>query len=43
MGGTGMESHFFVNTIADICLLLDEKEGSYRRVLSNSKMLSLSI
>ena len=43
MGGTGMESHFFVNTIADICLLLDEKEGSYRRVLSNSKMLSCDV
>ena len=43
MGSTGMESHFFVNTIADICLLLDEKEGSYRRVLSNSKMLSCDV
>ena len=43
MGGTGMGSHFFVNTIADICLLLDEKEGSYRRVLSNSKMLSCDV
>ena len=43
MGSTGMESHFFVNTIADICLLLDEKEGRYRRVLSNSKMLSCDV
>lgn len=43
MGSTGMESHFFVNTIADICLLLDEKEGSYRSVLSNSKMLSCDV
>ena len=43
MGSTGMESHFFVNTIADICLLLDEKEGSYRRVLSKAKMLSCDV
>lgn len=43
MGSTGMESRFFVNTIADICLLLDEKEGSYRRVLSKAKMLSCDV
>ena len=43
MGSTGMESHFFVNTIADICLLLDEKEGSYRKVLSKAKMLSCDV
>ncbi len=43
MGSTGMESQFFVNTIADICLLLDEKEGSYRRVLSKAKMLSCDV
>ena len=43
MGSTGMESHFFVNTVADICLLLDEKEGSYRRVLSKAKMLSCDV
>ena len=43
MGSTGMESHFFVNTIADICLLLDEKEGSCRKVLSKAKMLSCDV
>ncbi len=43
MGSTGMDSHFFVNTVADICLLLDEKEGIYRKVLSNSKMLSCDV
>ena len=43
MGSTGMDSHFFVNTVADICLLLDEKEGVYRKVLSNSKMLSCDV
>ena len=43
MGSTGMESHFFVNTIADICLLLDKKEGSYRKVLSKAKMLSCDV
>ena len=43
MGSTGMESHFFVNTIADICLLLDAKEGSYRKVLSKAKMLSCDV
>ena len=43
MGSTGMESHFFVNTIADICLLLDEKEGSYRKVFSKAKMLSCDV
>lgn len=44
VGATGMESHFFDNAIAEICLLSGETTPvAPRRVLSNSKMLSSDV
>lgn len=44
MGATGMESSFYENAIAEICLLMNHKEPTaVSRVLSNSFMLSSDV
>lgn len=44
MGASGMNSHFFENTVAELCALLGwEKEISVRRALQNSRMLSSDV
>lgn len=44
VGATGMYSHFFDNTIAEICVLLGENSSlAARRVLTHSKMLSSDV
>lgn len=44
VGATGMESHFFDNAIAEICVLMNENSPvAVRRVLNHSKMLSSDV
>ncbi len=44
VGATGMQSHFYDNAIAEICMLIgDTTPVATRRVLSNSKMLSSDV
>lgn len=44
VGATGMQSHFFDNAIAEICLLMGESSPvAVRRVLNHSKMLSSDV
>lgn len=44
VGSTGMESHFYDNAIAEICVLLGNNSPvAVRRVLKNSKMLSSDV
>lgn len=44
VGATGMQSHFFDNAIAEICVLMgDESPLTVRRVLNHSKMLSSDV
>ncbi len=44
MGNTGMQSRFFENTLAEICVLLGLQNSiSVRRALSNSKCLSADV
>ena len=44
VGATGMQSHFFDNAIAEICLLMGENNDvALRRVLNHSKMLSSDV
>ena len=44
VGATGMESHFYENAIAEICLLMGEKSPTAaRRVLAHSRMLSSDV
>ena len=44
VGATGMESHFFDNAIAVICVLMNENSPvAVRRVLNHSKMLSSDV
>ncbi len=44
VGATGMESHFYENAIAEICLLMNETSpNAARRVLSHSRMLSSDV
>ena len=44
MGATGMNSHYFENTMAELCALLGyEREISLRRALQNSRMLSSDV
>ena len=44
VGATGMQSHFYDNAIAEICMLIgDATPVATRRVLSNSKMLSSDV
>ena len=44
VGATGMESHFFDNAIAEICVLMNDNSPlAVRRVLNHSKMLSSDV
>ena len=44
MGASGMNSHYFENTVAELAALLGfEKEISVRRALQNSRMLSSDV
>ena len=44
MGASGMNSHYFENTVAELCALLGfEHEISVRRALQNSRMLSRDV
>ena len=44
MGASGMNSHYFENTVAELCALLGfERELSVRRALQNSRMLSSDV
>jgi len=44
VGASGMNSHFFENTVAELAALLDcERELSLRRALQNSRMLSSDV
>ncbi|MDO4866883.1 MAG: aminopeptidase [Clostridia bacterium] len=44
MGASGMNSHFFENTVAELSALLgDERELAVRRALQNSRMLSSDV
>ncbi len=44
MGNTGMQSRFFENTLAEVCVLLGKTSDiSVRRTLSNSKCLSADV
>ncbi len=44
VGATGMNSHYFENTVAELCALLGfEREISVRRALQNSRMLSSDV
>lgn len=44
VGATGMESHFFDNAIAEICVLMgNDSSLAVRRVLNHSKMLSSDV
>ena len=44
MGASGMNSHFFENTVAELCALLGcGRELSVRRALQNSRMLSSDV
>ena len=44
MGASGMNSHFFENTVAELSALLgDERDLAVRRALQNSRMLSSDV
>ncbi len=44
VGATGMQSHFFDNAIAEICVLMgNDSSLAVRRVLNHSKMLSSDV
>ena len=44
MGASGMNSHYFENTVAELCALLgDDRELTVRRALQNSRMLSSDV
>ena len=44
MGASGMNSHYFENTVAELCALLgDDRELTVRRALQNSRILSSDV
>ena len=44
MGASGMNSHYFENTVAELCALLGfDRDISVRRALQNSRMLSSDV